>query len=168
MKKVKKFFIGNIKTVVAFILGLVIAGSGVYAAIAIQGSSVGYTDTNNIGATTVQGAIDALFTKANNMVPIDPDTFNTNTAKTVYTSSKGVCIKRNNKLNCFKINNWSEEKNHIKQVFSDGSCLVLSSYAFCDASDFQCYVYSNGDVHCNDQSSGSYCYVYADGSVTCT
>lgn len=167
MKKIKKFLLGNIKTVVAFILGLIISGTTVYAAIAIQGSSVGYTDTNNIGATTVQGAIDELYTKTQNMVPIDPDTFNTNTAKTVYASSKGVCIKRNNKLNCFKINNWAEEQTHIQQVFSDISCSVRSDIVDCGASDFGCIVLLNGRVRCDDLSDDSYCDVRAAGSVSC-
>ena len=169
MKKVKKFLIGNIKTVVAFILGIIISGTTVYAAtILFASNQVSYDNTSSgMSATNVQDALDELYTKAQNMVPIDPNTFNTNTKKTVYASSKGVCIKRNNKLNCFKINNWSEEQNHIQQVFSDISCNVNSSYVDCNASDFHCYVRSNGYVYCNDQSDRSLCDVPADGSVYC-
>ena len=69
MKRVKRFIKSNIKVLIAFILGLVIAGgigTYVYAEIVIQGTDVGYTDTNNIGATDVQNAIDKLYVKAKN------------------------------------------------------------------------------------------------------
>ena len=169
MKKIKKFLLGNIKTVVAFILGIIISGTTVYAATIIFNSNqIGYDNTRSgMSVTNVQDALDELYTKAQNMVPIDPNTFNTNTAKTVYASSKGLCIKRNNKLNCFKINNWSEEQTHIQQVFSDISCNVYSSYVDCNASDFRCYVYSNGIVGCIGRSDLSSCSVDTGGSVSC-
>lgn len=65
MKKLKKFIKSNIKTVVAFIIGLVLAGGSAAVVYAISGSQIEYTDTNNIGATTVQEAIDKLYTMAN-------------------------------------------------------------------------------------------------------
>ena len=64
MIKLKRIIQNNIKLFVAFILGgIIIGGIGtyVYADIVIQGTSVGYTDTNNIGATNVQNAIDKLY-----------------------------------------------------------------------------------------------------------
>ena len=169
MKKIKKLLLGNIKTVVAFILGVIVSGTTVYAAtILFASNQVGYDNTSSgLTSTNVQDALDELYTKAQNMVPIDPNTFNTNTAKTVYASSKGVCIKRNNKLNCFKINNWSEEQNHIQQVFSDISCYVYSSSVGCFASDFTCYVSSYGSVRCDASSDDSHCNVDSDGSVSC-
>ena len=168
MKKVKKFLLKNIKPVLAFILGIIISGIGVYAAILYASSDVGYDNTGSgLTSTNVQDALDELYTKAQNMVPIDPDTFQTNTAKTVYASSKGICIKRNNKLNCFKINNWAEEQNHIQQVFSDVSCDVDSSSVGCSASDFFCGVDSHGLVFCRDISDLSHCIVSSDGSVGC-
>ena len=160
----------NLKIIVAFILGLIISGTGVYAAtILYSGDQVGYDNTSSgMSATNVQDALDELYTKAQNVeVPIDPDTFTTNTAKTVYASSKGVCIKRNNKLNCFKINNRAEEQNHIQQVFSDISCTVSSSSVSCDASDLNCNIYLEGDVRCLDPSDYSRCIVNSGGSVYC-
>ena len=169
MKKIKSFIKNNIKIVIAFILGLIISGIGVYAAILYASSDVGYDNTGSgLTSTNVQDALDELYTKAQNMVPIDPDTFKTNTAKTVYASKLGVCIKRNNRLNCFKINNYEEEKDHIQQVFSDISCYVASSYVGCDASDMGCNVYSYGGVYCIGRSDDSPCYVNEDGSVNCT
>ena len=165
MKKVKKVLLGNTKAVIAFVLGILISGVTVYAATSISSSQVTYTGNSQ---TTVQGALDTLYTKANNMVPIDPNTFQTNTAKTVYASSKGVCIKRNNKLNCFKINNWAEEQNHAQQVFSDINCTGGTTLKRCDASDFECYFRPYGYVECTDKSNYSYCGVDSDGSVVCT
>ena len=47
MKKTKKFLLGNIKIVVAFILGAIISGTGVYAAILYASSDVGYDNTSS-------------------------------------------------------------------------------------------------------------------------
>lgn len=66
MKKTKKFLLGNIKIVVAFILGAIISGTGVYAAILYASSDVGYDNTSSgMTATNVQDALDELYTKAN-------------------------------------------------------------------------------------------------------
>ena len=170
MKKIKSLFKKNVKLVIGIIIGGVVFGTlGVYAATILASNQVVYDNSSSgISATNVQDALDELYTKAKNMVPIDPNTFNTNTAKTVYASSKGVCIKRNNKLNCFKINNWAEEQTHIQQVFSDISCSVDSSNVYCIASDFDCSVHSNGIVRCYDYSSRSACNVLSSGFVNCT
>ena len=190
MKKIRKFIKNNAKVLVAFILGLIISASGVYAAIVIQGSSVGYTDTYSIGATTVQGALDTLFTKANTW--INPNNMGTPTnyifdgsnkpttsspttppsGKNVYLglyadSQYGVCIKRNGTQHCFRYNNWMAEKEHIQKVFSDVSCYVYSSYVNCYASDFSCFVRSDGFVDCRDYGTDELCYVRGDGSVNC-
>ena len=173
MKKIKKFLLGNIKTVVAFILGIIISGTTVYAAtILFNSNQVGYDNTSSgMSATNVQDALDELYTKANTWINpsyIDFTTLAKNTNKTILASKNGICIKRNNKVSCFKVNNWSEEQNHIQQVFSDVSCFVTSSNVNCSASDFRCGVGSDGGVNCYDDSGYSGCYVGADGSVSCT
>ena len=164
----------KLKLIFAFILGICVTSGVVYAAnllasnIAYDNTNSGLKDSNNQDVTDVQTAIDVLYSKtANAGIPIDPNTFQTNTAKTVLASSKGVCIKRNNKLNCFKINNWAEEQNHIQQVFSDIICTVDSSYVGCVASDFICDVSSGGSVYCEGNSDDSYCFVASDGAVSC-
>ena len=170
MKKFHKYIKSNVKLVIGIIIGMVLPITTVYAAtILFASNQVSYDNTTSgLSSTNVQDALDELDTMAaNSGVPIDPDTFKTNPEKTVYASSKGVCIKRNNKLSCFKINNWAEEQNHIQQVFSDVSCSVDSSRVTCSASDFLCYVYSSGYVRCTDKSDYSYCVVKADGSVKC-
>ena len=173
MKKIKVFLKNNIKLFLGIIIGGIVFGTiGVYAAILYASSDVSYDNTTSgLTSTNVQDALDELYTKANTR--IDPNIelnkiVTTNTTGRVYATSSGVCIVRKGKLSCFKTNNWSEEQNHIQQVFSDVSCRVDSSYVYCDASDFNCYVYSNGRVRCSDYSDNSYCYVRSDGSVSCT
>ena len=68
MNKIKEFLLRNVKTVLAFILGIIISGTIVYAAtILFSSDQVSYDNTaSGINAATVQGAIDELYTKASN------------------------------------------------------------------------------------------------------
>ena len=162
----KKFIKNNLKVVIAFIIGGVIFGGTTLVLAAIGAGQVTYT---NNGQSTVEGALDTLYTRANNWIDpsyIDFGTLATNTKKTILASKNGVCIKRNNKVSCFKTNNWSVEKDHIQQVFSDISCDVTSSVN-CLASDFYCEVELNGSVCCFDRSDNSRCEVYSNGDVDC-
>ena len=168
----KKIFQIIKKNIVGFILGVIIAVViSSYAATQLASSSVYYNNANSGGSSnTVSGALDELYTKANTW--IDPSyinfgTITTNSAKTILASYSGVCIKRNNKVSCFKVNNWAEEQNHMQEVFSDKSCDVSSSRVYCDASDFRCYVLSNGNVDCRDDSNSSDCFVRSDGYAYC-
>ena len=171
MKKIGNKIKQNAKAIAAFLLGIALTGGTVYAATVLPSSQVGYDNsTSGLAATDVQGALDELFTKTNTWIDpsyIDFGTLATNTPKTVLASKNGVCIKRNNKVSCFKANNWSVEKDHIQQVFSDNSCTVGSYYVGCNASDFRCYVVSDGLVDCYDLSDNSNCEVDSDGSVSC-
>ena len=164
--KLRNFIKNNLKIVVAFTLGLLVAGTGVYAATVIAASSVSYLDNASLGATNVQNAIDKLYAKADNQY-FDIATAKANTTGKVFASKKGVCISRNKTVYCFKKNNYDVEKNHIQEVFSDVSCSVNSSDVNCIASDFNCYVNSDGLVDCYDQSDSSNCLVDSDGSVCC-
>ena len=172
--KLRNFIKNNFKLVVAFILGLLVAGTGVYAAVVITSKEITYEDNTSIGATNVQDAIDKLNTKATTKIkeaeakcPSGKICTETNSKGTIFASKMGICINRNNIFQCFKINNWDVEKNHIQQVFSDVSCSVNSSYVNCNASDFRCYVFSGGYVRCYDDSDDSYCSVGASGNVYC-
>ena len=62
--KLRNFIKNNFKLVVAFTLGLLVAGTGVYAAVVITSKEITYEDNTSIGATNVQDAIDKLNTKA--------------------------------------------------------------------------------------------------------
>lgn len=167
MGKIVKNLKKNYKIFIGIIIGAVIFGSiGVYAASVISATNVGYSDNSSLGATNVQNAIDKLYAKADNQY-FDFATAKANTTGKVFASKKGVCISRNKTVYCFKTNNWNVEKTHIQEVFSDVSCPVHSYYVSCDASDFYCRVYSNGNVLCGDQSDYSRCNVYSDGDVDC-
>ena len=164
--KLRNFIKNNLKIVIAFTLGLLVAGTGVYAATVIAASSVSYSDNASLGATNVQDAIDKLYAKADNQY-FDFSTAKANTTGKVFASKKGVCISRSKTVYCFKINNFDEETTHIQEVFSDVSCNVNSSYVNCFASDFYCNVDSNGYVGCIDRSDSSRCSVNSSGYVGC-
>ena len=164
--KLRNFIKNNLKIVIAFTLGLLVAGTGVYAAGVIASKEITYEDNTSIGATNVQDAIDKLYAKADNQY-FDLATAKANTTGKVFASKKGVCISRNKTVYCFKINNYDIEKDHVQQVFSDVSCNVHSSYVDCNASDFDCGVGSNGNVYCYDNSDDSRCNVNASGDVRC-
>ena len=78
-----------------------------------------------------------------------------------------VCIYRNNALVCFKNNNYEEETEHIKQVFGEDSCRVYTSGVRCSDSLFDCSIYSNDSVNCDNIDVNRGCDVYSDGSVNC-
>ena len=164
--KLRNFIKNNFKLVVAFTLGLLVAGTGVYAAGVIASKEITYEDNTSIGATNVQDAIDKLYAKADNQY-FDLATAKANTTGKVFASKKGVCISRNKTVYCFKINNYDIEKDHVQQVFSDVSCDVYPSAVDCNASDFDCYIRSDGYVDCHDNSGHSSCYVNASGNVYC-
>ena len=172
--RIVKHLKNNYKIIIGIIIGVVISGCGVYAATVIAASNVGYSDNASLGATNVQDAIDKLNTKATIKIkeaeakcPSGKICTETNSKGTIFASKIGICINRNNIFQCFKINNYDIEKDHIRQVLSDVSCNVNSSYVFCNASDFYCGVKSNGFVICYDNSDNSHCSVNASGSVTC-
>lgn len=70
IKNIKAIFKNNIKIVIGFTIGLLIAGASVYAAtIYFASSEVSYDDTKvsgTLGASTVQDALDELYDKAKN------------------------------------------------------------------------------------------------------
>ena len=172
MKKVIDWIFKNM---FGFILGAIIfTVVGVVAAISISSAQVTYTGNSQ---STVEGALNDLYIKANTWVNpsdvyFDLATAKSNTAKNVFASNKGVCINRNNNVYCFKINNYDYEKNHIQQVFSDINCYEGSTDITCYASDLNCMVSSYGWVFCQDTPSSLEgedlsCYVYPNGSVDC-
>ena len=65
MKKIKEVLKKNVKLVIGIIIGAVISGTSVYAAILYASSDVGYDNTSSgMSATNVQDALDELYTKA--------------------------------------------------------------------------------------------------------
>lgn len=168
MNNIKNNLKKNVKIIIGIFIGILVTGVSVYAATVIDSTEVSYTSNGN---STVKGAIDDLYSIASSWINpsyINFGTLDTNVKKTVLASSDGVCIKRNNKVSCFKKNNWNVEKDHIQEVFSDITCSVSSSNVNCDTSDFSCHIYSYGTVSCRDESDSSYCSVDGSGTVSCT
>lgn len=167
----KKFLKKNYKFILGIFVGILVSSISVYAAGELFASSIVYVNLQSgLTSTNVQDAVDELSTKADTWIDpssIDFATFTTNEAKTIYASSKGLCIQRNGKLNCLKVNNWEEEKEHIQSVFSDVSCRVNSVQVDCTASDFTCGVEDSGAVVCYDLLNSSNCDVISNGTVNC-
>ena len=156
----KRTFKSNAKLIIGIIIGEIIFGSlGVYAATVIAASGVEYTDNNSLGATNVQDAIDKLSILANNH-------YETDSTGTMFASKMGVCIFKDDLLQCLKANNFSIESGHIREVIPDGTCSVNSVRAICSASDFTCNVSSSGSVTC--KSDDSVCSVTSSGSFSCS
>lgn len=69
-KNFKKFLSNNIKVIVSFVVGLLLAGSIVYATTSgylYDSDEVSYNNqTSGLTATDVQDALDELYTKASN------------------------------------------------------------------------------------------------------
>ena len=171
MKKIKGLFKNNVKILLAFLVGILVSSGIVYAATVIGASEVSYTDNNNLGESTVQGAIDDLYTKANSgisLAQLNDLGYYMNSGHTVLANSEGVRIKRNGEIHFFKPSYWHDEKDHLQEVFSDISCNVTDWAVTCDASDFKCGEDSSGVVLCTDKILGGYCMVDIDGVINCT
>ena len=204
--KLTKFIKNNIKLFVGIIIGGILFGGATYV-IATEIASSNITYTGN-GQSTVEGAINDLYGKANSdsfwvkkyktfvaapqyyafgtykgwcsSTDTDcssyakfPTTSTTPpSGKNVYAAQYadgqyGVCIKRNGTEHCFRGRNYTAESKHVQDVYSDISCDVNSYSVACNASDFECYVYSNGGVTCYDRGSSENCNVYTNGYLKC-
>lgn len=168
MKRIKKFLLGNIKTVVAFILGIIISGTTIYAAtILFASDQVSYDNTSSgMTATNVQGAIDELYEKANTW--IDPKSnYHVNKNRNLVVNSSELKLIRNGVLYTIKNNNYNVEKDHIQQIFSDVSCYDVTGGKVCSAIDFYCSVGANNSVYCRDNSDNSECQIKTTGEFYC-
>lgn len=161
-KKLKSFATG-------LAIGGILTGSGVYAS-TVGANNVSYSNASSgLSATTAQEAIDALYTKANTYIDpsyIDFSNLSINKKRNVLGSESGICIKNNNKVSCFKPNNFTIEKSHIKQVFSNGTCTSGTSgsieYVECYNSSFKCIVDTRG-VKCSPRNSSDDCTTWLSG-----
>ncbi len=78
--------------------------------------------------------------------------------------SKGVCLNKNDEINCFKYNNYDEEKTHIQQVFNDVICDDTDpDEVSCNNSAYFCSVSSDGIVYCYDKYNNHSCHVNSNG-----
>ena len=190
---IMKKIIGNIKILFAFVLGVVIAGTGVYAATIIYNANVISFNTigTNLTATDLQGAIVELNNEVDTWVDFmnmgtptnyisdglnkptteSPSDY-TQVGKDVYLGlyadgQYGVCINRGNNQYCFRNNNYLAEKKHIEKVFSDITCNIAIDYILCEAQDFICGTSSDGLVNCEETNTDYFCEAPADNDLYC-
>ena len=138
MRRVKKFIKSNVKSVIGIIIGVVIAGGSAAVVYAISGSQVTYTDTNNIGATTVQGAIDALYNRTllKNRTSnfIEAYTYNASTCVTGNESTcvQTTCYKTKSANSCpagtiikYRVNDQEVQTFHV--MYDDASTITMQA-----------------------------------------
>ncbi len=78
--------------------------------------------------------------------------------------TKGVCLNKNDEINCFKYNNYDEEKIHIQQVFNDVICDDTDpDEVSCNNSAYFCSVSSDGIVYCYNKYNNHSCHVNSNG-----
>ena len=80
---------------------------------------------------------------------------------------KSVCAIINGNLECFKNNNYENEKVHLQSIFDEEECTDYGSDFRCFDDAWSCYVVSDGDVGCSDYSTDDYCGLIGDGSFGC-
>ena len=173
----KKIFKNSLFT---FILGAVIFSClTVYGTEIFYATQVGYTPQigSFVTATNVQSALDQLYTKVGDTVDLSAYGVSLNSSKKIIATSSGIIIRRNEKTHLIRNNNWSEEKEHLKQIYSDVGMYDSSTGFGCDegeyglacyANDFECHVNSNGVISCIDVSDNSRCLVDETNVVSCT
>ena len=81
---------------------------------------------------------------------------------------KSVCAIINGNLECFKNNNYENEKAHLQSIFEEANCTEYGSDFDCDDGAWYCRVYSDGHVECYDYSSTlDSCVLRGVGSFGC-
>ena len=134
MKILKK----NYKFILGIIVGLIIAGTGVYAATVIAGTSISYSNSaSGLTSTNVQSAIDELATKADirkspNIVSVY--TYNSSTCVTgeETTCVKSTCHKSTTAGSCkagdivkYKVNDTDIVTFHV--MYDNGTTMTMQS-----------------------------------------
>lgn len=186
MKKIKEIFSKNTKVIIAFILGLIISGTGVYAATTLLSQSVYYNNsTSGATSTNVQGALDELYTKANTW--INPNNNFGTPQYYAFGTYKGWCSDTD--TNCNSYSNFPTRsttppsgKNVYAAKYADGGygvCIKRNGTQHCFRgrnwiaeaqhvqkvfSDVSCDV---GLSYVNCSASDFYCNVYSLGYVDC-
>ena len=138
MKKIKKKYIFII---IGILIGLVISVGGVYAAVTITGTNVTYSNSSSgLTSTTVQGAIDELYTKtdirnAENFVAAYK--YSTATSTKCITGEESTCVKSTcyktkTSGSCpagtiikYKVNDTTIANFHV--MFDNGSTMTMQS-----------------------------------------
>lgn len=90
----------------------------------------------------------------------------------LYVNKKSTCIYRNNSLECFKNNNYTEEKTNMLNVFGSTNCTTTntgstSESTSCTDTQFSCTANINGTVSCTDETNSASCTVDQTNNATC-
>ena len=186
MKKTKEIFSKNTKVIIAFIVGIIISGTTVYAATTLLSQSVYYNNsTSGATSTNVQGALDELYTRANTW--INPNNNMGTPQYYAFGQYKGWCTSTG--TNCSSLPDFPTTsttppsgKNVYAAKYEDGGygvCINRNGTQHCFRgrnwayelqhvqkvfSDVSCIV-SSSTVHCFASDFG--CRVYSNGYVYC-
>lgn len=77
-----------------------------------------------------------------------------------------VCIYKDESIECFKSNNYEEEKEHLKTVFGYNNCNAYVAVTNCKYESLNCFADSKaGLVFCNGTTTGSDRYLDSNGHV---
>ncbi len=141
MKKVRKIFKNNYKILIGLILGVIISVGGVCAATTIAGSTVTYSNSSSgLSSTTVQGAIDELYTKTDirktgnfiSAYDYQTDGFYKCITGEEDTCQRTYCYKKNYGRTCrkgtiikYKVNDTDIVTFHV--MYDNGSTLTMQS-----------------------------------------
>lgn len=172
------------KILCGIVIGIVVASTtSALAATTILSSNVSYSNSSSgLKSTNVQGAIDELYNMVNSKITtyefgtptasssIDFQDVIDSSGSNVFSQKKGselsICIYLNGSLSCFKNNDFTNEKVHLKEAFSS-SCGEFSGNINCgNSTTGNCSLYSNGSVDCTS-SSKKVCRLTSNNVVTC-
>lgn len=136
--RIKEFLKNNIKVLVAFVIGIILATTGVYAATVISSSFVSYSNTSSkLTSTDVQSAIDELATKVDIRKRgnfISAYTYNSSTCVTgeEETCVKTECYKNKTAGSCpagtiikYKVNDTDIVTFHV--MYDEGNTMTMQS-----------------------------------------
>ena len=172
MKEVRNFSKKNYKLVVAFLIGVLLAGTGVYAATYINAENVSYTNTTSgLSATNVQDALDEAYNNndlKNRSNIVEAYTYNSSTCVTgdESTCSKTTCYKSTTAGSCpagtivrYKVSDTDVVTFHV--MYDNGTTMTMQSQKntinntmWIDAADYATYntdSTSCGYTACNDE-----------------
>ena len=141
MKKILLFFKSGFKYIVFFILGIIVASSGVFAAVTITASNVNYDNSSSgLSSTNVQSAIDELNGKADIrkvLKFVAAYTYSTSSSNKCITGEeltceKTTCYQQKTSGSCpagtivkYKVNDTTIMNFHV--MFDNGSTMTMQS-----------------------------------------
>ena len=128
MKRICKFIKSNFRVIIAFIIGIIVSGTGVYAATIIFNSNeVSFDNTNanltlnNVAVNNVQDVIDAIYTKTNGLqTQLTTCTGNLTTAQSNYSTCSTNLTNKTNQYNTCSSNLTTVQNNMV--TYRDEIC----------------------------------------------